>query len=365
MRRRGSLGIRRGPALGAASLLLAACASGAGDAPLPTSAAASASAAATTSASAAPPPSARPRPADGPLAAGALMADVAWLAGEELHGRGSFTPDEARTAERLARLLDEGGLEKLDGARVLPFEHQGRASANVAAWIGPPAASDAQEIVILGAHYDHLGVRAGATYPGAEDNASGVAVALGVARSLAARKDTLKRPVLVLFFGAEEAWMRGSEAFAASWDFRRRPVRAMVNLDMVGRPLVDQPLLWIGARALGVLPGVDPRRALGVLVSKNAPTSFVDLVRATSQAHGLSAVLVSDLPPDLRPLIEDMARDRSDQAPFERRGVATLFFGAGESSDYHQPSDTVDKLDPELLALRAQAIADTVAALAR
>lgn len=309
-----------------------------------------------------------PAASNDPLAASRLMADVAWLTSAELRGRGSFSADEAKAAARLGALLDEAQLDTLDGARLVPFEHQGRKSTNVAARIaakGPKSAALGRELVVLGAHYDHLGVRNGATYFGAEDNASGVAVALGVARALGAHPEALNRPVLVLFFGAEEAWMRGSEAFVAGWDLKARPIHAMVNIDMIGRPLVDQPGLWVGARLLGVLPDVDPKRAVGVLFSAGAPPAFPTLVREACKAHELAAVLVSDLPPSLRPMIEDMARDRSDQAPFEHRGVPTMFFGSGESEDYHQPTDTADKLDPALLELRARAIADVVTALAQ
>jgi Zn-dependent M28 family amino/carboxypeptidase len=104
-----------------------------------------------------------------------------------------------------------------------------------------------------------------------------------------------------------------------------------------------------------VLDDVDPDRAVAALVPEtNAP--FVAEVRAAAAAEGVRAVTISDLPTSLQPSVLAMSRGRGDFAPFEQKGVPYVFFSSGESGDYHEPSDTSDKLDPAILEARARVI---------
>jgi hypothetical protein len=297
-----------------------------------------------------------PSLAAGPLAGDAIKRDAAYLAGPELHGRASGSPDEARAAAWLATELDLAHADAPLG-RVVPFTHGGTKSKNILAVVGPKPLAELPpgEVVVLGAHYDHLGVVGGATYWGAEDNASGAAVVLAVTRALVARRSELVRPVVVAFFGAEELGLFGSFELVKAWKFDRYPISTMVNVDMIGRSLVDQPGLWIAARALGVLSDVDPDHAVAALVPEtNAP--FVARVRAAAQAEGVRAVTIGDLPASLQASVLEMSRGRGDHYPFEKKGIPYVFFSSGESSDYHEPSDTADKLEPEILEARARVI---------
>ncbi len=288
-----------------------------------------------------------------------MWKDVTWLAAPERKGRGSGTDDEGVARDWLVTQLKDAALEP----EVQPFSFRRFKSANVIATITPPAPHKAQPILI-GAHYDHVGVRKGKLYPGAEDNASGTAMVLAVARALVARRSELSRPVIVVFFGAEEAGLHGSDAFAAKWDFKQRPLHAMINIDMIGRPLVDQPGLWLAASLVGVLSDVDPDQAVGVVLPE-PPGEIADLAKEACKEAGVRAITIADLPPKLRPMLEEMSRGRSDHAAFEKRGVPFAFFSSGESSDYHQPTDTADKVDPKILEQRADAVLRLVLKLAR
>ena len=217
-----------------------------------------------------------------------------------------------------------------------------------------------REVVVLGTHIDHVGVRDGQIYRGAEDNASGVAVTLQVARALQRERAELGRSVIVAFFGAEEPGMLGSSAF-----LRERPAAAadivvMVNVDMVGRTLADRTGLGLPMRALGI----DATRSVGVLGTKGQP-ALRAIVEAACASAGIQAVRPEELPGPISRLIESYSAGRSDSWPFEYAGIPTLFFSSGESDDYHEPSDTVDKLDPELMARRARAIHRAVKALSK
>jgi Zn-dependent M28 family amino/carboxypeptidase len=174
--------------------------------------------------------------------------------------------------------------------------------------------------------------------------------------------------VLVAFFGAEEIGLQGSRRFVATAP-GSGPVRerffAMVNVDMIGRPLVDDPKLWFAAHVLGVLPDVEPELAVGALLPDSPPPALAPIVRRACDGVGLSAVFPEDLPQSLRGFVTELARGRGDHAPFERAGIPTVFFSSGESPDYHRPSDTADKLDGALMERRARCVAETVSQLAR
>lgn len=298
------------------------------------------------------------------ITAESLMKHVEFLAGEELQGRRGGTPSEKLAAEYIAAELEKRGVKPLPpGQRFQHFTHGEGESAvkslNVFGWIpGTSAAatdSPRESIIVLGAHMDHLGAR----HPGADDNASGVAVALEVAGALEKKRTELRRPVLVIFFGAEERGLLGSRHFVKHGPIACTRIAAMVNIDMIGRPLVDQSVL----APLKKLLRIDDHNSIGVVGAARRPFFAQTVEFACAEAE--LAVFGTRNIPLVSGIVENMARNRSDHAPFEQVGIPTLFFGSGESDDYHKPGDTADKLVPELMARRAGVILDTVVALCR
>jgi len=168
----------------------------------------------------------------------------------------------------------------------------------------------AGEAVVIGAHYDHLGRDGTEVYHGADDNASGTALVLGLARSFAAAGPP--RTLVFILFAGEELGLLGS-----SYHVRQPsavPVEgmaAMLNFDMVGR--LDGRRLLVG--------GVD------------TGAGFRPLLEAAGQGAGL------DL--DLR----GGGGGASDHSRFHAAGVPVLFFHSGQHADYHRPSDTAEKID--------------------
>jgi Zn-dependent M28 family amino/carboxypeptidase len=104
------------------------------------------------------------------------------------------------------------------------------------------------EFLVLGAHYDHLGKDGkGESYcSGANDNASGVAALLEIGRSLVARKEDLKRSVVLLFFGGEEWGLKGSQYFVKDPLVPLRKVKAMLSLDSIGGSTDEREVFFIG-----------------------------------------------------------------------------------------------------------------------
>ena len=291
-----------------------------------------------------------PGVASGPLSAPALMRDVAALADPRLDGRDAGHEGEHAAARYVAERLQRAGLAPV--AQPVPY---GDGSTNVYAVL--PGTSP--EVIVLGAHLDHLGRQGDLLYPGADDNASGVALVLGIAETLAATRDRRGRTIVVAFFGAEERGLVGSRYFVLHPPMPLARVVAMVNVDMIARPLLDQ---WRYRPALRLV-GIDRDAAVGLVGARHFP-ALRALADAAFVAEGGAVVSAEDLPDLVGREVEAQSAGRSDSASFEEHGIPSLFFGDGESSDYHRPSDTVDKLSPALLAQRAAAIARVVDALA-
>jgi Tol biopolymer transport system component len=167
--------------------------------------------------------------------------------------------------------------------------------------------------LLIGAHYDHLGYGGRSSlapekhepHPGADDNASGTATVLEVARALAARKGELTRDVIIALFSGEEAGLLGSTQYVRTHAALLSDSVAMLNLDMVGR-LRDN--------------------RIEVLGSDTAP-EWSPMVTTACAAQGLECI----------PSNEGFGS--SDQAAFYTAGLPVLHFFTGSHGDYHKPSD--------------------------
>ncbi len=301
-------------------------------------------------------PSATPKASDAPIAATTLMAHVAALTSLEMRGRAAGSE-----GERLAREYVTSKLRMIDASPFGQWAHpfpirSGGESANVVGIIR----GREDRIIVLGAHLDHLGERNGELFLGAEDNASGVAVVLEVARVLAERRSELKRSVVVAFFGGEEIGLLGSKAFVAHPPIPRERIDTMVNVDMIGRPLVDQSALALPKAALGIRDAW----TVGLVGTKDRP-ELRALVDAACAAEKVEAVAGEDLPETIASVVEHFTKNRGDNASFEAAGIPAVFFSSGESDDYHQPTDTLEKLSGAIMTRRARAIVRVMLALSQ
>ncbi len=196
-----------------------------------------------------------------------------------------------------------------------------------------------REYVIVGAHYDHLGrgnesslapSQIGEVHPGADDNASGTAAVLEVARILAAREEPLDRGVLFAAFAAEEIGLLGSRAWVENPTLPLEDAAAMINMDMVGR--IRDGKVYVGGTGTG--------------------STFEELLGKVAHRH---------------PLKLDTAKSgysSSDHTIFVTRNVPVLFFFSGLHSDYHKPSDTWNKINAGAAAQLVDLIADLTSELA-
>ena len=202
----------------------------------------------------------------------------------------------------------------------MSIEHTHATVNNVIAYL--PGTTD--EYVILGAHYDHLGyggehslapALTGQVHPGADDNASGTAGVLELARHFAAMrlKGKLRRGILFMSFAGEELGLLGSEAWVKAPTKPLDKAVAMLNMDMIGRIKDDK--VYIGGVGTGstfksALEQEDKKVALKFEYSQGGPAS-------------------------------------SDHTSFIVKHIPSLFFFSGLHADYHKPSDTWEKINAQ------------------
>jgi aminopeptidase N len=253
-----------------------------------------------------------------------MMETVKYLSSDELKGREVGTPEIDKAADYIAQKFIQGGL-KPGGDHGSYYQqwdipHSKKVMKNVIAVIPGQKPKLARESVVIGAHYDHLGLGTstgrsedrGKIHPGADDNASGVAVLLELARVL---KENVKpdRSIVFAAFTGEEEGKFGSKYYVENE--KRYPVRrciGMVNLDTIGR-LGKKKLLVLGA---------------------GSAAEWVHIFRGAGFVTGI----------DVEAVYEEL--DSSDQKSFQEAGVPAVQLFSGPHLDYHRPTDTADKIDP-------------------
>lgn len=224
--------------------------------------------------------------------------------------------------------------ETLTASVAVDIEREKAQVNNVAAHL--PGHSE--EYVIIGAHYDHLGLggegslapsKKGAVHPGADDNASGTAALIELARLFAARAGELERGILFLAFAGEEIGLLGSSHWVNNPALPLENAVAMINMDMIGR--VRDGKIYAG--------GVGTGAGLKALVE--------------------DAVSQSGLKAD----ISELGASASDHTSFISKRIPSLFFFSGLHSDYHKPSDTWEKIHSEPAAKVVNLVADVAGRL--
>jgi hypothetical protein len=252
--------------------------------------------------------------------AGRLRAHVATLASA---GYGGRPPGHARTVAYVREAFRELKLEPLfSGGYEQAIIQDGKTTGvNVGgAWRGREAGEgEGERWVILAAHHDHLGTRAGVRYPGADDNATAVAMLLETARVVARSGERHRRSVAFLSFDEEEEGLIGSKYFCGASPIPLERVDLFVTADMLGRAL-----------------GGVCRGKVFVFGTEHAPGVRGILDRAVGMGRGSEVLVVGH---DL------LVMDRSDYGPFRERRVPFLFFSTGENPCYHRPEDRSETID--------------------
>ncbi len=261
----------------------------------------------------------------------ALIRDLSVLAADSMEGRRAGSAGGQRARAYVASRLAEGGATPVAGARVQSFPLDGGAEMGVNVFGMVPGAEYPERYVVVSAHYDHLGVRAGEIYNGADDNASGSAALLALASYLASNPPRYSH--LFVAFDAEELGLRGARAFVSDPPVTLSSILLNVNLDMIGHS------------EAGELYAAGPHHypALAPFVEEAASRAGVTL-------------LIGHDSPELS--ARDDWTELSDHAAFHARGVPFVYFGVEDHEDYHRPTDTVESLTLDFYVDAVDAILD-------
>ena len=273
-----------------------------------------------------------------------MQNDIAFLADKNMAGRGLGTVELDRAAAYIATQFRDAGLQpggdssswfQVWQERIEPLGQTVRLKNVIGILPGSDPGKTGQSLVI-GAHYDHLGrgeytgrtEDRGRIHPGADDNASGLAVLLELARSL--KDKSLPRTLVFIAFTGEETGRLGSLHYIQHPRFPMVKLIAMLNLDTVGR-LGSNPLTLFGT---------------------GTADEWVHIFRGVSYVSGVPVKTVN----------EDFGS--GDQTSFIEAGIPAVQFFGGTHADIHRPGDTPDKLDMDGLLKVARAAYETTEYLA-
>jgi hypothetical protein len=259
---------------------------------------------------------------------GKVRAHISFLASDELQGRGTGTEGEKLAAKYLVSQFKKLKLKPYGDNKsyLQTFDFKGGMhgtgepgkASNIIGFLD----NGAPTTVIIGAHYDHLGTGnqgssldpnpAGKIHNGADDNASGVAGVLELARYYKSNKVKEKNNFLFILFSGEELGLYGSDYFVEHPTLDLGKVNFMINLDMVGR--LDPKNGGLSVSGSGTSPGWEP-----LLKSLSTPE-----VPITTDSSGTGP---------------------SDHTKFYLKKIPVLHFFTGSHSDYHKPSDDAEKIN--------------------
>jgi Zn-dependent M28 family amino/carboxypeptidase len=264
-----------------------------------------------------------------------LLEDVRTLSADAMEGRGAGTKGGELARAYVERRFTEAGLAPLWSSFEQPFDLPSKSKGvNVVGYV--KGTKYPERLIVVSAHYDHLGVRDGQVYNGADDNASGVAVLL----QLAAHYSGAARPEHTLVFAAldaEEIGLVGARELVKRLKAEKRDVALDVNLDMVGHS--ERGELY----ASGTYHTPALRAALE-RVAGGAPVKLLHGHDRPEQGH-------------------DDWTNQSDQYAFYKAGIPFVYFGVEDHKDYHKPSDDFDTLTQGFFLGAAETVLDAVETL--
>jgi hypothetical protein len=270
-----------------------------------------------------------------------LLEDVRVLAGDAMEGRGAGTRGGAMARAYIVHRFGEIGVKPLWSSYEQPFDlpadAQGKPGkgANVVGVVR--GRSHPERFIVVTAHYDHLGIRNGQIYNGADDNASGVAAMLQLAAHFS--REQPENSMIFAALDAEEIGLVGARALVRQFQSERRDIALDFNLDMVSHN--DRGELY----AAGVFrtPALRP---LLEQVARRAPVKLLLGHDRPEQGH-------------------DDWTNQSDQYAFHKAGIPWVYFGVEDHKDYHKPSDKFDSITPTFFVHAAETLLDALQVLDR
>lgn len=281
------------------------------------------------------------------ITANELKQHLYIVASDAMEGRETGSAGQKKAGEYLIQQYKSNGISAPKGAdhyyQKVPAEFMNLKSGgnlndseNICAFI--KGSEKPEEIVVISAHYDHVGVMNGKIYNGADDDGSGTVALLEMAQAFQkAKKDGHgpKRSILILHVTGEEHGLHGSRYYSENPLFPLKNTVADVNIDMIGRH--------------------DPEHSdsSDYMYTIGSAKLSTDLFRIIEEVNSKYTKLALDYKYDA-PNDPNRFYYRSDHYNFAKNGIPSVFFFSGIHEDYHQPGDKPDKIEYEALAKRTK-----------
>jgi hypothetical protein len=280
-----------------------------------------------------------------------LKKNLYVIASDEMEGRDTGSPGQKKAGEYMVNFYKDHGISfpkalgayyqkvpasfmQQRGGRNLPD------SENILAFI--EGSEKPEEIVVVSAHYDHVGTRNGVVYNGADDDGSGTVAVMEIAKAFQSAKKAgngPKRSILFLHVTGEEHGLFGSEYYTDNPVFPLANTVVDLNIDMIGR---DDP--------------ENRGKSYVYVIGSEMLSSQLKVINevANKKTNNLELNYKYDDPND-----PDRLYYRSDHYNFAKNNIPVAFFFDGIHEDYHKPTDDVEKIDFSLLQKRAQLVFTT------
>ena len=270
-----------------------------------------------------------------PIRADALMRHVSLLAADSMRGRLVGSPENAKARAYVAAQFGAAGLERVGASFEHPTEVRRdtlvRRATNVVGLVRGRTNPD--RYIVVTAHFDHVGVRNGEIYNGADDNASGTGALIELARWFAANRPA--NSILFVGLDAEEGGLIGARGFVANPPVPLASIVMNVNMDMVGRNTKNE--LYAA--------GTSHYPFLRVYLDSVIARAPITLRLGHDDPNG---------PP------QDNWTSQSDHAAFHNAKIPFIYFGEEDHPDYHKPTDDTERLMPAFYAGAVATILDAI-----
>lgn len=278
----------------------------------------------------------KPAPESKLFDAAQLLRDVQTLSADDMEGRNAERPSIEKAREYVERRFRDSGIEPFGSGFRQDFEiKRGGKSATLkgANFVGlVKGKKHADKYIVITAHYDHLGVRDGNVYNGADDNASGTAALFAIASYF--EKNRPDHSLIFAAFDAEEMGLRGARHFVENPPVPKQSILLNINMDMISRN--DKNELYAA--------GAFHHPQLRPLLEKAQKSAKVKLLLG----HDDPKLGMGDW------------TLQSDHAAFHRAGIPFIYFGVEDHKDYHRPTDDFANIQPEFYVRAVETIIQAI-----
>ena len=265
-----------------------------------------------------------------------LLSDLETLSTDEMQGRLVGTPGGIKAREYVLKRFRETGLEPFGKSHLQPFEFANRSGqkmqgANVVGFV--KGKQNPEKYIVVTAHYDHVGVRNGQIYNGADDNASGTAALFALAEYF--RKNRPAHSIIFAALDAEEVGLEGAEKFVAEPPVRKESIVLNVNMDMIAHNDANE-LYAVGTYHYPFLKSYLEE------VARTAPVKLKFGYEGPNVARS------------------DDWTFQSDHFAFHQAKIPFVYFGVEDHKDYHKPTDDFANINQAFYVRAAETVLTAV-----